>query len=41
MRGLLTVGAVVAFVVAVLGLTWEALSLVGILYVLEKAEPKR
>jgi hypothetical protein len=40
-RGILTVGAVVAFVVAVLGLTREALALVGILYVLEKAEAKK
>ncbi len=41
MRGVLTAGAVVAFVVAALGLTWEALALVGILYVLEKAEARR
>lgn len=40
MRGLLHVGAALCFVVAVLGLTWEALSVVGVLYLLERAEAR-
>ena len=41
MRALWLFLAALGFVAAVVGLTWEALSLVGILYVLEKAEAKR
>jgi len=40
MRGALMVGAVLGFVAVVLGLTWEALAVVGMLYVLERAEAR-
>jgi hypothetical protein len=40
-RGVLHVGAALCFVVAVLGLTWEALAIVGALYLLERAEAKQ
>jgi hypothetical protein len=38
MRGVLLFGAVLCFIVAVVGLTWEALCIVGVLYLLERAE---
>ena len=41
MRGLLNLGAMFGFVVAAVGLTWEALCIVGVLYLLERAEAKR
>ncbi len=41
MRGLLQAGAVLGFVVAALGFTWLALAVVGVLYVLERAEATR
>jgi hypothetical protein len=41
MRGLLGIGALLGFVVAVLGFTGEALAMVGILYLLERAEARR
>jgi hypothetical protein len=37
-RALLQLGAVLAFVVAALGLTWVALAVVGVLYLLERTE---
>ena len=40
MRGALMVGAVLGFVVVVLGLTWEALGIVGVLYLVERAEAR-
>ena len=41
MRGVLQAGAFLGFVVAALGLTWEALAIVGVLYLLERAEAQR
>ena len=40
MRVLLRIGAAVGFIVAVVGLTWEALAIVGVLYLLERAEAR-
>jgi UDP-N-acetylmuramyl pentapeptide phosphotransferase/UDP-N-acetylglucosamine-1-phosphate transferase len=40
MRGTLVLGAVLGFVAVVLGLTWEALAMVGVLCVLERAEAR-
>ena len=40
MRALLNLGAVFGFFVAAVGLTWEALCIVGVLYLLEKVEAK-
>ena len=41
MRGLIQAGALLGFVVAALGLTAEALAVVGVLYLLDRAEAKR
>ncbi len=41
MRGVLQAGALLGFCVAALGLTFEALAIVGVLYLLERAEAKR
>jgi hypothetical protein len=40
MRGILVVGAAFGFVVAALGLTGDALAIVGFLYLLERAEAR-
>jgi hypothetical protein len=36
----MVVGATLAFVIAILGLTWLALAIVGVLHLLERAEAK-
>ena len=41
MRVLLNLGAMFGFFVAAVGLTWEALCIMGVLYLLEKAEAQR
>ncbi len=41
MRAVLLIGATLCFIVAVVGLTWEALALVGVLSLMEKAEARR
>jgi hypothetical protein len=40
-RALLHLGAAFGFVVAALGFTFEALAIVGILYLCERAEARR
>jgi hypothetical protein len=39
-RRVLLIGATLAFVVAVVGLTWLALCIVAVLHLLERAEAK-
>ena len=40
MSGLLVFGAAVGFVVVVIGLPWLALAILGVLYLLERAEDR-